>query len=90
MWNKYPSPEDRRRVPRLHQIPPQTVARALRRRLCARKRALAPAQVHFHVQGRGLDGTIRRAAHIMLQQNLPFLHHCPRPGLLQAPLPSGG
>ena len=34
-----------------------------------------PAQVHFHVQGRGLDGTIRRAAHIMLLESLPFLRH---------------
>ena len=36
------------------------------------------------------DGTIRRAAHIMLHQDLRFLRHCPRPGLLQAPLPSSG
>ena len=40
----------------------------------ARARARAP-QVHFHVQGRGLDGTIRRAAHIMLLESVPFLRH---------------
>mmetsp|Transcript_4715 Transcript_4715/g.9606 ORF Transcript_4715/g.9606 Transcript_4715/m.9606 type:complete len:114 (-) Transcript_4715:63-404(-) len=32
-------------------------------------------EVHFHIQGRGLDGTIKRAAHIMLLDSLPFIRH---------------
>ena len=29
-------------------------------------------QVHFHVSGRGLDSTIRRAAHIMFLESTQF------------------
>eukprot|EP00802_Teleaulax_amphioxeia_P016967 Tamp_17106.p1 GENE.Tamp_17106~~Tamp_17106.p1 ORF type:complete len:301 (+),score=57.98 Tamp_17106:74-904(+) len=32
-------------------------------------------EVHFNVQGTGFDGTIKRAAHIMLLESLPFIRH---------------
>lgn len=32
-------------------------------------------EVHFHIQGQGLDGTIKRAAHIMLLESMPFIRH---------------
>ena len=32
-------------------------------------------EVHFHIEGQGLDGTIKRAAHIMLLECLPFIRH---------------
>lgn len=32
-------------------------------------------EVHFHVEGQGLDGRIKRAAHIMLLESLPFIRH---------------
>jgi hypothetical protein len=32
-------------------------------------------EVHFDVQGTGLDGTIKRAAHIMLLESLAFIRH---------------
>ena len=32
-------------------------------------------EIHFHIQGQGLDGTIKRAAHIMLLESQPFVRH---------------
>ncbi|EKX34163.1 hypothetical protein GUITHDRAFT_155823 [Guillardia theta CCMP2712] len=32
-------------------------------------------EVHFNVQGKGLDGTIKRAAHIMLLDSFAFIRH---------------
>lgn len=32
-------------------------------------------EVHFDVQGTGLDGTIKRAAHIMLLESIAFIRH---------------
>jgi len=32
-------------------------------------------EVHFHIQAKGLDKTIKRAAHIMLLDSLPFIQH---------------